>query len=72
MFGLVAIFIQIPQADLVYTIIGLAIFAGLTAYDFQRVRRIRDIRSVPLLAASIFPDIINVFLFMLSFGDRQK
>jgi FtsH-binding integral membrane protein len=31
--------------------------------DFQRLRRSRDIDSAPLLAASIFLDILNVFLF---------
>jgi FtsH-binding integral membrane protein len=42
------------------------IFAGLTAFDFQRLRRGQDIRTAPLLAASIFLDILNVFLLLLS------
>jgi FtsH-binding integral membrane protein len=33
--------------------------------DFQRLRRSKDISSAPLLAASIFLDILNVFLFFL-------
>src|SRR4029450_1638450 len=53
-FGVVAIFVQIPHAALIYSIVGLVIFAGLTAFDFQRLRRTKDIRSAPLLAASIF------------------
>jgi FtsH-binding integral membrane protein len=40
--------------------------AGLTAFDFQRLRRSQDIRTAPLLAASIFLDILNVFLLLLS------
>ena len=65
LFGVVAIFVQIPGASLVYAIVGLAIFAGLTAFDFQRLRRSKDIRTAPLLAASIFLDILNVFLLLL-------
>jgi uncharacterized protein len=65
-FGVVAIFVQIPHAALIYAIVGLVIFAGLTAFDFQRLRRTKDIRSAPLLAASIFLDILNVFLLLLS------
>jgi FtsH-binding integral membrane protein len=65
-FGIVAIFVQIPNGALIYAILGLVIFAGLTAYDFQRLRRGQDIRTAPLLAASIFLDILNVFLLLLS------
>jgi len=65
-FGIVAIFVQIPNAALIYAILGLVIFAGLTAFDFQRLRRSQDIRTAPLLAASIFLDILNVFLLLLS------
>ena len=72
-FGIVAIFVQIPQAALIYAIAGLVIFAGLTAFDFQRLRRSKDIRTAPLLAASIFLDILNVFLLLQSlFGGRQE
>ena len=49
-----------------------AIFAGLTLVDFQRLRRTQNIRTAPLLAASIFLDVLNVFLLFLSlFGSRE-
>jgi FtsH-binding integral membrane protein len=70
-FGIVLIFVQIPNGSLVYAILGLVIFAGLTAYDFQRLRRAQDIRTAPLLAASIFLDILNVFLLLLSLFGRD-
>jgi modulator of FtsH protease len=71
-FGIVAIFVRIPHSDLIYAIVGLVIFAGLTAFDFQRLRRSKDIRTAPLLAASIFLDVLNVFLLLLSlFGNRN-
>ena len=70
-FGVVLIFVNIPNGDLIYAIAGLAIFAGLTAFDFQRLRRTRDIRAAPLLAASIFLDALNVFLFFLQIFGRR-
>jgi len=72
-FGVVLIFVDIPNGALIYAIGGLVIFAGLTAFDFQRLRRNQDIRSAPLLAASIFLDALNVFLFFLQIfsGDRD-
>ena len=63
--GIVLIFVNIPGADLAYSILGLVIFAGFTLFDFQRLRTNTDIAVAPLLAASIFLDILNVFLFFL-------
>jgi FtsH-binding integral membrane protein len=71
-FGLVLVFVQIPDGALVYAVAGLVIFAGLTMFDFQRLRRAQDIRTAPLLAASIFLDVLNVFLLFLSlFGGGE-
>jgi len=70
-FGIVAIFVQILSGQLIYAVLGLVIFAGLTAFDFQRLRRSKDIRTAPLLAASIFLDILNVFLLLLSLFGRN-
>ncbi|HXL94501.1 MAG TPA: Bax inhibitor-1 family protein [Streptosporangiaceae bacterium] len=64
-FGIVMIFVHIPHGELIYSILGLVIFAGLTMGDFQRLRRSADLDSAPLLAASIFLDALNVFLFFL-------
>jgi FtsH-binding integral membrane protein len=71
-FGIVAIFVRIPNGQLIYAIVGLVIFAGLTAFDFQRLRRTKDIRAAPLLAASIFLDVLNVFLLLLSLFGRSN
>jgi FtsH-binding integral membrane protein len=57
--GIVLIFVHIPGADLVYSVLGLVIFAGFTLFDFQRVRTSTDAASAPLLAASIFLDIFE-------------
>jgi FtsH-binding integral membrane protein len=71
-FGLVLVFVQIPGGALIYAIAGLAIFAGLTLFDFQRLRTTQDIRSAPLLAASIFLDVLNVFLLFLSIFSNDE
>lgn len=71
-FGIVAIFVQIPGADLVYSVLGLVIFAGFTLFDFQRARSNTDVASAPLLAASIFLDILNVFLFFLQIFTQDE
>jgi modulator of FtsH protease len=63
--GVVLIFVHIPGADLVYSVLGLVIFAGFTMFDFQRLRTNTDAAAAPLLAASIFLDVLNVFLFFL-------
>jgi FtsH-binding integral membrane protein len=71
-FGIVLIFVRIPQGGLIYSVLGLVIFAGFTMFDFQRLRRSKDIRSAPLLAASIFLDVLNVFLFFLRIFARNN
>jgi FtsH-binding integral membrane protein len=71
-FAIILIFVKIPHGDLIYAILGLVIFAGLTMFDFQRLRRSQDMASAPLIAASIFLDGLNVFLFFLRiFGGRD-
>jgi FtsH-binding integral membrane protein len=72
-FGIVLIFINIPHGDLVYSVLGLVIFAGFTMFDFQRLRTNTDTVSAPFLAASIFLDVLNVFLFFLQiFSGSQE
>ena len=65
-FGIVLMFVSIPAGNVIYAVLGLLIFAGYTMYDFQRLRRTQQIEAAPLLAASIFLDVFNVFLLLLS------
>jgi FtsH-binding integral membrane protein len=71
-FSIVLIFVNIPNGALIYSILGLVIFAGFILVDFQRARRSTDVQSAPLLAASIFLDILNVFLFFLQIFGRSN
>ena len=70
-FGFVAILVAIPHANIIYCVAGLVIFGGFTVIDFNRLRRTSMANSVQL-AAGIFLDIFNVFLFFLQiFGNRN-
>ena len=71
-FGIVLIFVHIPGGALAYSVLGLVIFAGFTMFDFQRLRHTQDITSASFLAASIFLDILNVFLIFLSIFSSQE
>jgi uncharacterized protein len=68
----VLIFVRIPDGALVYSVLGLVIFAGFVMFDFQRLRTNTDVTVAPLLAASIFLDVLNVFLFFLSIFTNQE
>ena len=57
---------------MIYTVLGLVIFGGFTIFDFNRLRR-ADMASAVPIAASIFLDIFNVFLFFLQiFGGGRR
>ena len=63
-FGLITIFVSIPGGNVIYAVLGLLIFGGYTVLDFNRLRRAGTVETVPL-AAGIFLDVINIFLFFL-------
>ena len=70
-FGIVAIFVSIPNANIIYAVLGLVIFGGFTIFDFNRLRRATPDSAV-VIAASIFLDVFNIFLFFLNlFGGSR-
>jgi FtsH-binding integral membrane protein len=64
LFGLITLFVAIPGANLIYSVLGLVVFGAFTMFDFNRLRRSNMAMAVPI-AASIFLDIFNVFLLLL-------
>jgi uncharacterized protein len=71
-FGVVLIFVNIPHANIIYAVLGIVIFGGYTIFDFNRLRRAEMASSVTI-AASIFLDIFNIFLFFLQlFGSERN
>ena len=74
------IFLQSSGLHLAISILGVLIFAGLTAYDTQRLKNeytyLRGTefagKAVVLGALSLYLDFINMFQFLLSFlGNRE-
>jgi FtsH-binding integral membrane protein len=70
-FGIIQIFIQIPGGAVIYSLLGLLIFGGYVVVDFNRMRRAGKDEVVPL-AAGIFLDILNIFLFFLRIFARRQ
>ena len=69
------IFLQSSMLELAISFLGVLIFAGLTAYDTQRLKReyqhLRGTefagKAIILGALSLYLDFINMFLFLLRF-----
>ena len=71
-FGIVGLFVSIPNGNVIYGVLGLVIFGGFTIFDFNRLRRTEMANAVPI-AASIFLDVFNVFLLLLElFGGGRE
>jgi uncharacterized protein len=77
---LVNMFLQSTGLDFVISAVGVLIFAGLTAWDTQRIKNMYDPmedgtivgRKAVMGALSLYLDFINLFLFLLRFlGDRR-
>jgi hypothetical protein len=78
--SLVNMFLKSTGLDFVISAAGVLIFAGLTAWDTQRIKEMYDPmedgtivgRKAVMGALSLYLDFINLFLFMLRFlGDRR-
>jgi modulator of FtsH protease len=70
-FGIVLIFVNIPQANIIYAVLGIVIFGGYTIFDFNRLRR-ADVSSAVPVAASIFLDVFNIFLLFLQLFSNER
>ena len=77
---LINLFLRSPAMDLAISAIGVLIFAGLTAYDTQKIKSMYDYvrgtdmmgKTVIMGALNLYLDFINMFLFLLRFmGDRR-
>src|SRR5579884_2724653 len=65
-FGLIALFVAIPGSNIIYCVGMLIVFGGFTVFDFNRLANAGQYYSAVPIAASIFLDIFNVFLLLLS------
>jgi len=86
--SLVNIFWKSGQMDMVICVLGVLIFAGLTAYDHQKLRVLhyslesqglggveavdQQSRLVVMGALKLYLDFINIFLFLLRLFGRRE
>lgn len=73
-------FLQSGTLALVISLLGVLIFAGLTAYDTQRLKNQYDAvrgtefmgKAVIMGATTLYLDFVNMFMFLLQFlGNRE-
>ena len=78
--SLVNIFLKSSGLDWAISVLGVGIFAGLTAYDTQRIKEMYDSmdddgtigRKAVMGALSLYLDFINMFMMLLRLvGDRR-
>jgi len=78
--SVVNIFLKSTGLDFAISAIGVIIFAGLTAWDTQKIKEMYSSyddgtivgRKAVMGALTLYLDFINLFLFMLRFlGDRR-
>jgi FtsH-binding integral membrane protein len=77
---LINLFLQSPAMMLAISAIGVLLFAGLTAYDTQRIKSMyayvagSDMmgKAVIMGAHSLYLDFINMFMFLLQFMGQRR
>ena len=85
LFGLIVamllnLFLQSSALDFAISAIGVLLFAGLTAYDTQKIKSMYDhVRGTEMLgkmvvmgALNLYLDFINMFLFLLRLFGSQR
>ncbi len=77
---IINIFLQSSAMQLVISLIGVLLFAGLTAYDTQRIKSLyQEVAGTDMMgkvvimgALSLYLDFVNMFTFLLQFmGNRR-
>jgi FtsH-binding integral membrane protein len=78
--SLVNLFLQSSALDFAISAIGVLVFAGLTAWDTQKIKEMylesaggEAINKMAIMGAlNLYMDFINLFLFLLRFmGNRE-
>jgi FtsH-binding integral membrane protein len=78
--SLVNMFLQSSMMTFIISVIGVLVFAGLTAWDTQTIKEDYDVmddgtvagRKVVMGALKLYLDLINIFIFLLQLiGDRR-
>src|SRR5205085_2027166 len=73
--SIVNIFLRSNALEFVMSCAGVLIFAGLTAYDTQKLRQLGETgeeRHALVGALALYLDFVNLFLFLLRFMGRRR
>jgi len=78
--SLINLFLRSTQLDWLVSIIGVGVFAGLTAYDTQRLKTMYDSnddaisagRKAVIGALSLYLDFINLFMMLLRLAGNRR
>jgi uncharacterized protein len=78
--SLINIFLQSSGLAFAISLIGVLLFAGLTAYDTQKIKNMYDYvggtqfrgKSIIMGALTLYLDFINLFLFLLRFMGSNR
>jgi FtsH-binding integral membrane protein len=78
--SLVNLFLRSSELDWLISIIGVGVFAGLTAYDTQRIKAMYDraddelsaARKSIIAALSLYLNFINMFMMMLRLAGGRR
>jgi uncharacterized protein len=78
--SLVNLFLRSAGLDWVISIVGVGVFAGLTAYDTQRIKGMYDRsddaapagRKAVMGALSLYLNFVNLFMFMLRLAGNRR
>jgi uncharacterized protein len=78
--SLINLFLQSATIHWVVGIVGVLLFAGLTAYDTQKIKNMYDYvggtafrgKSIVMGALTLYLDFINLFLFLLRFMGQNR
>jgi FtsH-binding integral membrane protein len=78
--SLVNLFLRSTELDWLISIIGVGVFAGLTAYDTQRIKAMYDGaddevlagRKAVIAALSLYLNFINLFMMMLRLAGGRR
>jgi FtsH-binding integral membrane protein len=73
--SLVNLFLRSNALEFVMSCAGVVIFAGLTAYDTQKLRALGEQgeeRHALIGALALYLDFVNLFLFLLRFMGRRR
>lgn len=75
-FSILSIFFPSMMGNMtsqIYGIVGIIVFAGLTAYDTQKIKEMGRHQMNPIMGAlKLYLDFINLFLFILRMQGRRR